>query len=349
MATNKRKENFISKIVKDPANPPKTILLRGYLGDSSEAGHTRLYLDAQLNSYVEVPDDAILHEEELPGTPQGETYVWIKQDAQVIHGEAGPQRRKASFFEGPIAEAARPQFTPAFGCLPPPPRTPAFGCPVTDQFFGCQTPVEPCELQTARCPLPTPRLACPTHQLHGCITPVRPCELETALCPAPSLVCPITHHLHACQTPVRPCVVESALCPVTHQLHGCLTQVRPCVAEVRDWPPRPSVDFRCPTPDFGCPIPAPLTPLRGCPITYNYFGCPPPLTPQFACPVTQSRIVCPPPPMTPLRGCEPTLELNCQQTPFVNCPPTQLRGCDFTLDFNCQQTPLCPQPTRVCF
>ena len=68
MAANKtrtRKDNFISKIVKDPASPPKTILLRGYLGDSSEEGHTRLYLDAQLNNYVEIPDDAILHEEDV--------------------------------------------------------------------------------------------------------------------------------------------------------------------------------------------------------------------------------------------------------------------------------------------
>lgn len=292
MATNKRKENFISKIVKDPANPPKTILLRGYLGDSSEAGHTRLYLDAQLNSYVEVPDDAILHEEELPGTPQGETYVWIKQDAQVIHGEAGPQRRKSSFFEGPIGEAARPLLTAA-GCLPPPPRTPAFGCPITDRFIGCQTPVEPCEVLTAVCQ-PTPQIACPTHPFHGCLTPV------------------------------RPCVVESAVCPVTSQFQGCLTQVRPCIVQTAICPPEPSVDFKCPTPGFACP---PLTPFRGCPVTQDYFGCPPPVTPKFACPITQSRIHCPPP-FTPQRGCDVTLELNCQQTPFIPCvPPTPLRGC----------------------
>src|SRR5207247_9739178 len=99
MAANKtrtRKDNFIAKIVKDPASPPKTILLRGYLGDSSEEGHTRLYLDAQLNNYVEIPDDAILHEEDVAKdqSPLGETYVWIKQDKKVIHGNAVPHSGK---------------------------------------------------------------------------------------------------------------------------------------------------------------------------------------------------------------------------------------------------------------
>jgi hypothetical protein len=192
----KRKENFVSKIVKDPANPPKTILLRGYAGASSEKGHTRLYLDAQLNNYVEIPDDAILNEEELPGTPAGESYVWIKQDAQVIHGEATPQRKKSSFFEGPIAaEVARAPRTIHFGCaitsdacLPPPPRTTLFTCPVTNQFNVCQTPVVPCEVASALCPPPrTPLLGCPvTSQFQVCQTPVVPCEVASARCPPPS-------------------------------------------------------------------------------------------------------------------------------------------------------------------
>ncbi|HVS21478.1 MAG TPA: hypothetical protein VHD88_06495, partial [Pyrinomonadaceae bacterium] len=107
MAT-KGRDNFISKIVKDPASPPKTILLRGYLGDSSEEGHTRLYTDAQLNHYVEIPDDEILYEVELPKdqSPLGESLVWINQDAEVTHVPAGPQRLKSRFLEGPIAAAA---------------------------------------------------------------------------------------------------------------------------------------------------------------------------------------------------------------------------------------------------
>src|SRR5437899_1058284 len=163
MAANKtrtRKDNFISKIVKDPASPPKTILLRGYLGDSSEEGHTRLYLDAQLNNYVEIPDDAILHEEDVPKdqSPLGETYVWIKQDAQVIHGEAGPQRRKSSFFEGSIAAAAAagPATLPFIGCPPLPTAqcTIPPGCPVLSALPICQ-PITPLCSHIQPCPPPS--------------------------------------------------------------------------------------------------------------------------------------------------------------------------------------------------
>src|SRR2546425_2658459 len=185
MAANKtrtRKDNFISKIVKDPASPPKTILLRGYLGDSSEEGHTRLYLDAQLNNYVEIPDDAILHEEDVAKdqSPLGETYVWIKQDAQVIHGEAGPQRRKSSFFEGSIAAAAAgaPGLGPPIGVSGLGPACPTgihcFPTPICTIGPECvpQTHNIPCiPPPTAHCTLPPgcPVLSafCPTQPLHG--------------------------------------------------------------------------------------------------------------------------------------------------------------------------------------
>jgi hypothetical protein len=42
-----QEDDFISKIVKDPAQPPDVLLLTGYLGASSEPGYTRLYFDPQ--------------------------------------------------------------------------------------------------------------------------------------------------------------------------------------------------------------------------------------------------------------------------------------------------------------
>lgn len=92
-------DNFISKIVKDPRQVPDTLLLNGYLGASSESNYTRLYFDAQLSSYVEIPEDGILHTQDYPGDPLGKSYVWIKKDAILIHGKAGT---KAKFLEGPI-------------------------------------------------------------------------------------------------------------------------------------------------------------------------------------------------------------------------------------------------------
>ena len=45
-------DSFISKIVKDPQQPPDALVLSGYLGASSEPGHTRLYFDLQLSRDV---------------------------------------------------------------------------------------------------------------------------------------------------------------------------------------------------------------------------------------------------------------------------------------------------------
>jgi hypothetical protein len=54
-------DNFIAKIVKDPKHVPDALLLTGYLGASSENKHTRLYFNAQLSSYVEIPEEGILN------------------------------------------------------------------------------------------------------------------------------------------------------------------------------------------------------------------------------------------------------------------------------------------------
>ena len=289
MATTKRKSNFISKIVKDPANPPKTVLLRGYLGDSSEAGHTRLYLDAQLNSYMEVPDDAILHEEELPGTPQGESYVWIKQDAQLIHGEAGPQRTKATFFEGPIgAVAARPPFTPVHvcpitqicpvteeGCPPPtalqecPPRTSFRGCPLPTPMHLCPSNPLVCPVVTPRCPPPTPLAGCPNTQLPACpATPINPCQM-TPGCPVLTPACPPTNPINCppvsgpnfCFTPACP-PTNPIFCPPVSGPNFCFTPACPSVHVIQC----PTGPIICqPTPVHGCPT------LFGCP---SLIGCP---------------------------------------------------------------------------
>src|SRR5882724_967944 len=297
MAANKkpRRENFISKIVKDPTNPPKTILLRGYLGDSSEEGHTRLYLDPQLNNYVEVPDEAILHEEDVPKeqSPLGETYVWIDQDAQVIHGAAGPQRQKSKFLEGPIAAAAAgPGLGPAgpiftFICTPPP----SLGCPITP-IHGCPPP-------------PTPLHGCQVSQLVACPTLIGPgCgQVASVGCPVtpacPTHLCPVSQ-LIPCHTLIGPgcgqvaslgCPPPTPLCPPT-PLHPCVTQVCTIAPQCHTpvCPPTPLAP--CHTPLHGCPTPpafCPVTPL--CPSALD--ACPTKLCPTLlGCP-TSSPQFCP--------------------------------------------------------
>jgi len=118
-------------VVRDPQNPPELQLLAGFPGASSEEGHTRLYLEPLLSDYVEIPDDAILHVQHLPPeiSPLGGAYLWVRRDAQVIHGKAGGERSKAGFLEGRIAQA--------YGAVP---SSPPF-CPPSSQPPQC--PSEP--------------------------------------------------------------------------------------------------------------------------------------------------------------------------------------------------------------
>jgi hypothetical protein len=100
-------DDFVSKVVKDPANPPDALLLSGYKGDSPEAGHTRLYLNPELNDYVDIPDDAILHTAQMPpeqGALRG-IYIWIKRDAEVVHAPVLVAKRRATFLEGRMQRA----------------------------------------------------------------------------------------------------------------------------------------------------------------------------------------------------------------------------------------------------
>src|SRR5947208_10258363 len=100
-------QGLAAHVVRDPRDPPDLQLLVGFPGASSEEGHTRLYLEPLLSDYVEIPDDAILHVQNLPPetSPLGGAYLWVRRDAQVIHGKAGGERSKAGFLEGRIAQA----------------------------------------------------------------------------------------------------------------------------------------------------------------------------------------------------------------------------------------------------
>lgn len=103
---NLRYDDFVGRIVQDPNETPRVTLLSGYLGSSSEEGHVRLYLDEELSRYVEIPEKAILHAQELSPeqSPLGGSLVWIDSGAEVVHGPVGSKRRKANFLEGQIAQ-----------------------------------------------------------------------------------------------------------------------------------------------------------------------------------------------------------------------------------------------------
>jgi hypothetical protein len=99
---------FIREIVKDSKNVPDLTLLYGYLGDSSEADHERLYLQPDLGSYVEIPTAAIVHRAvaSKEADPHGGVTLWVQKDAKLQSKMAPAQQALAQYFVGAIQGAA---------------------------------------------------------------------------------------------------------------------------------------------------------------------------------------------------------------------------------------------------
>jgi len=106
---------FTAHLVKDPANPPDVFLLCGYPGDSSLENYTRLYLNAELSDYFEVPDEAILHQQAAPAQldPLGARYFWIQRGAELIRKGAQKVDAKSRFFCGDVQRNYWSGYAPA--------------------------------------------------------------------------------------------------------------------------------------------------------------------------------------------------------------------------------------------
>jgi len=105
---------FIGKVAPDPANPQPLVRLTGYRGASSEAGHTRLYLDANISGYVDIPDADVVHELPVPHEvdPLGAVSLWVKQNSKLNFHASKTTGGDPSMFGQygmPAGQAAAPQ------------------------------------------------------------------------------------------------------------------------------------------------------------------------------------------------------------------------------------------------
>ena len=101
---NQKNADFIARVVGDAKNPPETRMLTGWFGDSGEDGYRRLYTDAELSSYIDIPDDAILYSEPVrDAQPAGCVMVWIKRDAALKPGGSAASRA-ARFLQGQVQQ-----------------------------------------------------------------------------------------------------------------------------------------------------------------------------------------------------------------------------------------------------
>lgn len=99
-----RNADFIERVVGDPKSPPETRMLTGWLGDAADEGYRRLYTDAELCAYVDVPSDAILYTESIRDVqPSGGVFVWIKRDAALKPGGSASSRA-ARFLQGQVQQ-----------------------------------------------------------------------------------------------------------------------------------------------------------------------------------------------------------------------------------------------------
>lgn len=327
---SRRATDFISKIVTDPANPPRLMRLNGYKGASSEDGHIRLYANPELSLYFEIPEGDVVYESEVAGAdPQGMVTLYVKSDSKIISSQSKHQNQEQSqgggqppMYNYPYATGAQaaPQgaaegfhFTPTIHsiyvhCTFPPPPTPHCTLTITHHPPICTFP-------------PSPHFCTITQHPQLCTIPVSPYCTPNTFTPTPHSVPTTPQTTPAGGVGVQaaamagPQAGANAPLPFSQLPYAC--------------PPSP-VPYMCPpSPLTHCP-PTPLTHCPPTPLTH----CPP--TPLTHCPPTPPTFC--PPPHTPF--CPPTPPTFCPpHTPF--CPPTPPNHCP-------PHTPFCPTHPIVC-
>jgi hypothetical protein len=200
--------DFVRNVVSDPKNVPDVMLLTGYPGASSEEAHERLYLSADLSSYVEIPRTAILHQAAVPSEQDsnGAITVWVRKDAALQYKMSPAAQAIANYFAGAIqagAQGAGAGYGAVGGIQPTPTAIPT-------HYLICQ----PTRFQP-QCPYPSEICthvgACPTRHPGYCPLPAG----GPALRPTVAASCaPCLTHAVTC----APChtVGETVCLPCTH-------------------------------------------------------------------------------------------------------------------------------------
>jgi hypothetical protein len=341
-SSDAERPSFVRQLVADPKRPPKTLLLSGYLGDSSEEGHTRLYFDLELSSYVEISNDDILLQRPMPGgqAPLEASYVWVRRDAalrpsaqaaspganflvgQMLPGPTGTVRCTdvgPLCGEGTAFPMCPFPSTPAAGCAVP--STPAAGCQPTTPAVGCAVPSTP----AAGCLVTTPAGGCPAPSTPaaGCQTPfsVPVCHtVEYGLCKTMPVLCPT--NVARCPTAFERCGGNFAVPQQADQT----AQAAPANLPLQTIALCPATIFQpfCPTrtpiqcapsvvqcaPSVGriCP-----TDLFGCGQTQIFPRCAPTLPPACS-------------PITFGGGCWPSIVCPSLACPSIACNPQTIPG-----------------------
>lgn len=103
-------DELVQKLVPAPAGEADALFLVGFLGKSSQADHTRLYLNPELSEYVEFRSDAVRHVQSLAGpeSPLGGSAVWVDRRASLYFRKVVSREVQAGFLQGAISREFLP-------------------------------------------------------------------------------------------------------------------------------------------------------------------------------------------------------------------------------------------------
>lgn len=144
-----KRSEWVQKVKGEPSGTTQLVVVNGYIGDSPQPDHVRIYFDSRLSRFVDVPETAVRHQEDIANSnPPGAQRIWLDPDAEI---KIAPQTTTAKFLDGNVARTyaarVRTQQTArgaAQGNLDEP--TPWFtelgtNCPPrTVQFIDCPPP-----------------------------------------------------------------------------------------------------------------------------------------------------------------------------------------------------------------
>jgi hypothetical protein len=91
---------LVEALVSDPDDVPDVVMLQGYLGRGGVEGTWRLYFTPDLDDYVDIPADKILHRRRLPDD-RG-TMIWVPKGLMLEHKRVTSEDVQAEFLAGPI-------------------------------------------------------------------------------------------------------------------------------------------------------------------------------------------------------------------------------------------------------
>jgi hypothetical protein len=93
---------LVAALVPNPGEgPANAVVLHGFVGKSTRAGHVRLYLDARLEAYAEVSEGDILHHRRLAN--DAGTFVWVSKSLELKVTRVSSATIQAEFLSGAIA------------------------------------------------------------------------------------------------------------------------------------------------------------------------------------------------------------------------------------------------------